>query len=107
MQRFSEGTNYILTVFLGAQAPTGVPAFTNRAWVITPTIAGGIGWGDFDVQGTIGYAFPTANQHAVSTALLTNATLQYHFWEYFWPELGFNDTQWTSGVRAAAETNSF
>ena len=95
-----ENGNYILTVFLGAQAPTGAPAFTNRAWVITPTIAGGIGWGDFDVQGTIGYAFPTANQHAVGTALLTNVTLQYHFWEYFWPELGFNDTQWTSGVRA-------
>ena len=96
-----ENGNYILTAFLGAQAPTGITAFTNRpAWIITPTIAGGIGWGDFDVQGTIGYTFPTANQHVVGTTLLTSVTLQYHFWEYFWPEFAFNDTQWTSGVRA-------
>ena len=27
-------------------------------------------------------------------------TLQYHIGEYFWPEFAFNDTQWTSGVRA-------
>jgi len=27
-------------------------------------------------------------------------TAQFHFLEYFWPEFGFNDTQWTSGTRA-------
>jgi hypothetical protein len=27
-------------------------------------------------------------------------TAQFHFLEYFWPEFGFNDTQWTSGERA-------
>lgn len=96
-----ENGNYILSAFLGVQAPTGITAFTNRpAWFITPTIAGGMGWGDFDFQGTIGYTFPTANEHLVGTALLTSLTLQYHLWDYFWPELAFNDTQWTSGPRA-------
>ena len=50
--------NYIVTAFLGFQAPTGITAFTNDAWVITPTIAGGKGWGDFDIQMTLGFADP-------------------------------------------------
>lgn len=96
-----ENGNYILSAFLGFQAPTGITAFTNRpAWIVTPTLAGGVGWGDFDVQGTIGYTLPTDNEHTVGTTLLTSATLQYHLLEYFWPEFAFNDTQWTSGVRS-------
>ena len=96
-----ENGNYILTAFLGFQAPTGITAFTNRpAWIVTPTIAGGIGWGDFDIQGTIGYTLPTDEQNHVGTSLVTSTTLQYHIGEYFWPEFAFNDTQWTSGERA-------
>ncbi|MGB7044903.1 MAG: hypothetical protein WBD65_08350 [Methylocella sp.] len=96
-----ENGNYILSVFLGFQAPTGITAFTNRpAWIVTPTIAGGIGWGDFDIQGTVGYTLPTDEQNHVGTSLVTSTTLQYHIGEYFWPEFAFNDTQWTSGERS-------
>ncbi len=95
-----ENGNYILSAFLGFQAPTGITAFTNRpAWIVTPTIAGGIGWGDFDIQGTISYTLPTDERNHVGTSLVTSTTLQYHIGEYFWPEFAFNDTQWTSGVR--------
>ncbi|HTV32243.1 MAG TPA: hypothetical protein VME69_03960 [Methylocella sp.] len=95
-----ENGNYILTAFLGMQAPTGITAFTNRpAWIVTPYLAGGWGWGDFDVQGTIGYTLPTEYNTHIGNMLLTSVTLQYHFWEYFWPEFAFNDTQWTSGER--------
>jgi hypothetical protein len=96
-----ENGNYILSAFLGFQAPTGITAFTNQpAWIVTPTLAGGFGWGDFDVQATMGYTLPTNNLHAVGTSLVSSATLQYHFGEYFWPEFALNDTQWTSGERA-------
>ncbi len=96
-----ENGNYILSAFLGFQTPTGITAFTNRpAWIVTPTIAGGVGWGDFDIQGTVSYTLPTDNQHVVGTSIVTSTTLQYHVWDYFWPEFAFNDTQWTSGVRA-------
>jgi hypothetical protein len=96
-----ENGNYILSAFLGFQAPTGITAFTNRpAWIVTPTIAGGIGWGDFDIQGTISYALPTDERNHIGTSLVTSATLQYHIGEYFWPEFALNDTQWTSGERA-------
>jgi hypothetical protein len=96
-----ENGNYILSAFLGFQAPTGITAFTNRpAWIVTPTIAGGIGWHDFDLQGTIAYTLPTDEKNHIGNSLVTSATLQYHFLEYFWPEFALNDTQWTSGERA-------
>lgn len=96
-----ENGNYILSAFLGMQAPTGITAFTNRpAWIVTPYIAGGWGYGDFDFQGTVGYSVPTDEKNHIGNTLLTSLTLQYHLWEYFWPEFAFNDTQWTSGVRA-------
>lgn len=96
-----ENGNYILTAFLGFQAPTGITAFTNRpAWIITPTISGGWGYRDFDFQATLGYTLPTDEKNHIGNTLLTSLTLQYHLWDYFWPEFAFNDTQWTSGVRA-------
>jgi hypothetical protein len=96
-----ENGNYILSAFLGFQAPTGIAAFTNRpAWIVTPTIAGGIGGHDFDVQGTIAYTLPTDEKNHIGNSIVTSATLQYHFLEYFWPEFALNDMQWTSGERA-------
>ena len=94
-----EQGNYIVTAFLGVQAPTGSRIFTNNAWVITPTIAGGKGWGDFDIQATIGVPIPLAHEKTIGTSIVTNATFQYHFAKYFWPELEVNYTYWADGVR--------
>jgi hypothetical protein len=94
-----ESGNYIVTAFLSAQAPTGAPAFTNNAWLITPTLAGGKGWGDFDIQGTVGVAIPTSHENIIGTAIATNVTAQYHIAKYFWPEVELNDTFWSGGAR--------
>lgn len=91
--------NYIVTAFVGVQAPLGTPAFTNHAWLITPTLAAGKGWGDFDVQGTISASLPTAHSDVIGTAIVGNLALQYHLGEYFWPEIELNDTTWSGGVR--------
>ncbi len=89
--------NYILTAFLGVTAASGNAAFTNHTWVVTPTIAGGKGWGDFDIQATLGVAIPTDGQSTLGTSIATNVTFQYHFLQYFWPEFEVNDTQWLNG----------
>ncbi len=94
-----EHGNYILTAFFSASAPTGYDAFTNNAWLLTPTIAGGVGYGDFDIQATFGVSIPTADQKILGDAFATNVALQYHFAEYFWPEIEFNDTYWAGGLR--------
>lgn len=103
-QRFASANeqegNYIVTGFLGVQAPTGVKAFTNDAYVVTPTLAAGKGWGDFDLQGTVGVAMPLSHAHTIGASIITNVAFQYHLGEVFWPELEINSTHWTSGDRA-------
>jgi hypothetical protein len=91
--------NYIVTVFLGFQAPSGNAAFTNNAWIVTPTLAAGKGWGDFDVQSTLSVAVPTAEGDKIGTALIWNTAFQYHFAKVFWPEFETSLTHWYGGLR--------
>lgn len=102
-QRFisanAQSGDYIVSGFLGVQAPTGVSAFTNHAYVVTPTIAAGKGWGDFDVQATLGFAYPLSHIHEIGTSVITNVAFQYHLGEVFWPELEVNSTHWNNGLR--------
>jgi hypothetical protein len=67
-----ENGNYILTGLLAFSAPTGSRAFTTNNFAITPSIAAGKGWGDFDVQLTFGDILPTGDFHELGTPLLTN-----------------------------------
>jgi hypothetical protein len=94
-----ENGNYILTAFLSVQAPIGITALTNDSWLITPTIAGGKGFGDFDVQGTFGVSLPVEHEQTIGYAFATNVAFQYHVAEYFWPEFEVNDTFWSGGER--------
>lgn len=99
--------NYILTAFLGVTAPSGNENFTNGAWIITPTIAGGKGWGDFDIQATSGIGLPTRNQSAYGTVISTNIAFQYHLYQYFWPEFEINHTYWVSGDERGGKNQIF
>jgi hypothetical protein len=92
-----ESGNYIVTAFLGVTAPSGSSAFTNHTWIVTPTIAVGKGWGDFDIQATTGVALPFRNQSTLGTSIATNIAFQYHLWQYFWPEFEVNHTYWVDG----------
>jgi len=102
-QRFisanEQSGNYVVSGFLGVQAPTGIKALTNDAWVITPTLAAGKGWGDFDIQATVGLPIPLAHENVIGTSLATNIALQYHLAAYFWPEIEANSTYWFDGER--------
>ncbi|HEX4160217.1 MAG TPA: transporter [Rhizomicrobium sp.] len=89
--------NYIVSAFLGVTAPTGSSAFTNDTWIVTPTLAGGMGWGDFDIQATTGVAIPFRNQSTLGTSVASNIAFQYHLFEYFWPEFEVNNTWWANG----------
>jgi hypothetical protein len=92
--------NYILTGFLGFQGPTGIAKFTNDAWMVTPTLAAGKGWGNWDIQATVGVPIPLAHERAIGLAIVSNTTLQYHLGKYLWPEIEANLTHWTDGPRA-------
>jgi|WetSurMetagenome_2_1015567.scaffolds.fasta_scaffold251183_2 hypothetical protein len=91
--------NYVVSGFLGFQAPTGAAVFTNHSWMITPTIAAGKGFGRFNVQATLGVPLPLSHEAEIGHAITGNVALQYHLGTYFWPEFETNMIHWAGGPR--------
>jgi len=94
-----ENGNYILTAFMGFSAPTGDDGNSNRHGVFTPTIAGGKGFGDFDVQMTAGISLPDGGLQRIGMPLAWNTAFQYRLFKYFWPEFEVNYSWWPNGER--------
>lgn len=94
-----ENGDYVITTYLAGQAPVGAKAFTANAYYITPTIAGGKGWGNFDIQATLATPLPLSHFDTLGGQLTTSLTLQYHLLQYFWTEFSFNNTYWFKGLR--------
>ena len=99
--------NYILSGFFQMSAPLATPGkISNNVLVAQPTLAGGKGWGDFDIEMTISQQYPVAAYGMGSTGttltnfgdpILWNTVFQYHFMQYFWPELEVNYEYWPNG----------
>ena len=71
---------------------------SNHVLTAQPTIAAGKGWGDFDVQSTLSVqipvqghgstgATPEMNRQSFGDPILWNTAFQYHFMQYFWPDV--------------------
>src|ERR1700677_5096696 len=97
--------NYIVTGFLQLQTPTGAAAETDDHYIVTPTLALGKGWGDFDVQSTLGISVPDDGTAAAGpgTPLQSNTAFQYRFLKVLWPEVEVNYTYWPYGEHAGKE----
>ncbi len=67
-----EHGNYILTAFLGWTLPTGDHKNGALHPVITPTMAYGKGFGNFDLQGTFGVGLPTADTNIAGRTFFQN-----------------------------------
>jgi hypothetical protein len=94
-----ENGNYILTVFMGFSAPTGSDGNSSRHALFTPTVAFGKGWGDFDIQSTLGIVVPNGGMQRLGAPLNYNTTFQYRLFRYFWPEVETNYTWWPNGEK--------
>ncbi len=92
-----EHGNYILTAFFQMSLPTGQYEQGALNPVITPTIAYGKGFGNFDVQGTLGISMPTGNEAAIGRNLTWNDTFQYRVFKKIWPETEVNFTHYYQG----------
>jgi hypothetical protein len=97
--------NYILTAFLGWSLPTG--QYKNGALdpIITPTIAYGKGFGNFDLQGTFGVGLPTADTNLLGRNYAWNNTFQYRVFRKFWPEIDLNSTFFQDGKNDGQKQN--
>jgi len=92
-----EKGNYILTAFLGASVPTG--SYTNGTLdsTITPTIAAGKGWGNFDITSTFGAVLPVDETGKIGRQLVWNSVAQYRVLRKIWPEAEVNYTYFSQG----------
>jgi hypothetical protein len=105
----AQNGDYIVTAFFQMSDPLGTPAkISNNILTAQPTIAFGKGWGNFDIQSTISTQIPVSalaspgNTPGMNIAnfgdpILWNTAFQYHFMEYFWPELEVNYEYWPNG----------
>jgi hypothetical protein len=100
-----EHGNYILTAFLGWSLPTGDHKNGAPHAVITPTLAYGKGFGNFDLQGTFGVGFPTADTDVVGRNYTWNNAFQYRVLRKFWPEVELNSTFFQDGKNDGQKQN--
>ena len=88
-------SNYIVTAFLGGSIPYG--RFASAYGSITPTIAFGKGYHNFDFQSTLGWTIPTGGRQKSGTPVAFNTAFQYRVFRKLWPEVEANVTLWPNG----------
>ena len=98
--------NYVLTAFVSSTFPSASYGNGQPKAIITPTIAYGKGWGDFDVQGTVGAAEPAGNTSTIGRTYTWNHTFQLHAFARIWPELEVNQS-WFSGGKNDGKEQTF
>ncbi len=104
-----ENGDFIFTGFFQMSDPLGTPGkISNNVLTAQPTLAAGKGFGDFDVQSTVSVQIPVSalaspgntpqvNMTNYGDPILWNTAFQYHFMQYFWPELEVNYEYWPNG----------
>ena len=95
----SEG-NYLVTLILGATAPTGSHRYGADDAVLSGTLAVGKGWRKFDVQSAFGANLPAGDIAKLGRQLLWNTAFQYEAAWKLWPELEVNSTFYETGPHA-------
>jgi hypothetical protein len=102
--RFASGNekhgDYTLNGNVQVTIPTGTYKNGAAAATVTPTVGAGKGFGNFDVQSTIGATLPLNNTayKATGRPVLWNAVAQYKIGRYFWPEIESNATFYEGGT---------
>lgn len=98
--------NYILTAFVSSTFPSATNGNGQPSSILTPTLAYGKGWGDFDMQGTVGAAEPLGNTSTIGRTYTWNHTFQLHALAKVWPELEINQS-WFSGGKNDGKAQTF
>lgn len=100
-----EHGNYILTAFLGWSLPTGDHSNGALHPVITPTLAYGKGFRNFDLQGTFGIGIPSADTNLLGRTFTWNNAFQYRILRKIWPEVELNTTFFQDGRNDGKKQN--
>jgi hypothetical protein len=100
--RNEENGDAIVTAYLAATVPTGKNGNGTCCAVVTPSIGGGEGWGNFDLTTTFGGSLPVTNAKGLGHTMTWNNVAQYRLAKtdaarFFWPEVEFNSSFYSGG----------
>jgi hypothetical protein len=94
----NEGGNYSAAIQAAFSVPTGSYKNGTAASTITPTLVGGKGFGNFDIQSAIGGVLPTSSSSTIGRTIAWNTVAQYRVGKYLWPELEANASYFHGGA---------
>ena len=103
--------NSIVTVFLGGSVPSGKNGNGLCCATITPTLAVGKGFANFDVNSTAGGVLPISGVKTLGRTVVWNTAAQYHLGKqgirrFLWPEVESNSSFFFGGTNDG-KTQSF
>ncbi len=84
--------NYIVSAFLGGSVPTGSYNNGKNSATVTPTLAGGKGWGRFNLEASLGGSLPVDSVDTVGRCILWDTVAEYKLYRIFWMEAESNTT---------------
>jgi len=84
---------------MGLTVPNDSNPVSTHHFAYSPTIAFGKGFGDFNIQSTLGVSVPEngGSRVGAGTPILFNTAFQYRVLKYLWPEVETNYTYWPNG----------
>jgi len=94
----TEHHNYSTAFLMTFTVPTGSYKNGTAVSTINPTVAGGKGFGKFDVQSALGAILPTSSVPTIGRTIQWNTTAQYKVGAWFWPEVEVNSSYYHLGA---------
>lgn len=92
--------SYTLSAWALTTVPTGSHKNGSTNASVQPNLGGGKGFGNFDVQSTLGATLPTGTPASTATGrpVIWNTVAQYRIGKLFWPEIESNATFFKGGA---------
>jgi len=92
--------SYNLSAWVLTTVPTGSYKNGSTNASVQPNLGGGKGFGNFDVQSTLGATLPTGTPATTASGrpILWNTVAQYRIGKLFWPEIESNATFFKGGT---------
>ena len=99
LARTEQHGNAVLTGFLGSTYPTG--SYSNGAQdaTVSPTLAGGKGFGPFVLESTLGATLPVAHGSVAGRPIAWNTVGMYRGNAHLWLQLESNATYYKGGSK--------
>jgi len=89
--------NYSISAQLQGVGATGSYKNGSLRDQINPSVIGGKGFGNFDLQSSIGALLPVGNVSKIGRTIVWNTVAQYKVGKMFWPELEMNANYYHQG----------